>query len=174
MKLLITISILLFSSNTIAQEKVINSILPKNAINFNVLGDLSIVSVSYERAIWLDSDNFLTSKLGIGYNDNKKFSLDLIGPPRTIVLERYFTIPYHITACFGNGKHFLELGAGGTYLKGDRLADNFVYPIFGYRLMGHKTSNGSLRIYLNIPIYKGLWDVKFRFYPFGLNLGIIF
>lgn len=177
MKLLVIIVTLIISWTTIAQEKIDKSTLPKNAINFNVLGDISIISASYERAIWFDSFIFFTAKMGIGYNDNKRFSIDLNlygAGPSTFILERYLTSPYHITACYGDGRHFFEVGVGGTYLKGNSFEHNLFYPIFGYRLMGHKTSNGSFRIYLNIPLTESMWDVKFRVYPFGLNMGIIF
>jgi len=77
---------------------------PVNSIRGNVLGDGSLLSVNYERLFPFNERFFLTAKLGLGFTVEDK------SIPGTISLDSYITIPHHITANLGKGKHFFELG----------------------------------------------------------------
>lgn len=144
---------------------------PLNSTYINLLGDASLISVNYERLYFLSSNFMLTGKLGLGYNEESSFGGD--------VVERFITIPHHITGNFGKGRHFFEFGVGGTVMN-DGKEENFygtdvnylLYPIVGYRISPLNSGKVNFRIFGHIPTQT---TNKFNnFIPFGFSLGASF
>ncbi len=156
----------LFAQN---QEGIIKA-RPINNINLNLLGDASIISVNYERQIIVSSIFILSSKLGLGYNE--EFQICIWGPCST-PSEKYLTIPHHITGNIGKGKHFFEFGLGGTIINGNTTQPYLLYPIFGYRILPLNSNKLNFRIFGQIP-FSGTETEDILFIPFGLSLGVSF
>ena len=167
--LLTTISLMSFSQK---QEEIIDT-RPLNNININLLGDASRVSINYERQFLVSTTFNLTSKLGLGYNQEYQLCLGGgCGPP-----DKYFTLPHHITGNLGKGRHFFEFGFGGTFLTGNKTLFYYIYPTIGYRISPLKSKKINFRIFGQVPLYKfdrldQLND--FIFLPFGLSMGMSF
>ena len=146
---------------------------PLNNIYLNFLGDFSNVTINYERVFFIESIFFLTGKIGIGFT--KELELNLFG--EAAPTKRFLTIPLHITANVGKGKHFFEFGIGGTLVSGDPvvLDKQFIpYPIIGYRIQPLNFKKANFRIFFTWPFsgmdgLNGVWIS-----PFGFSIGISF
>jgi len=112
-KILLTIFLLTLLFRINAQE------IPstKNAFFSEAVGSGLIISVNYERHLYLNESLFVAPKIGLGWI--------IIGG----------TIPHGVTINYGN-RHKLEVGIGGTYVAGS-LFENFEgylpHGILGYR-----------------------------------------
>lgn len=140
---------------------------PLNSININLIGDASLISINYERQYFISPTFILTGKLGFGYNE--EFQLCFFGECGPA--EKYLTIPHHITANLGKGRHFFEFGLGGTIICGNTSQPYFLYPMVGYRLLPLESNRINFRIFGQIP-FSGFDTDDIIFFPFGLNLGI--
>lgn len=142
---------------------------PLNGIYLNLLGDASLISVNYERIVFVSPAFALSGKLGLGYN--KEFKLCLFGvcPPA----DEYATIPHHITVNFGKGRHFFEFGLGGTLISGNKSQPYLLYPIFGYRILPLSSNKTNFRLFAQIP-FQRLEKPGILFSPIGLSLGVSF
>ncbi|MGB4291539.1 MAG: hypothetical protein WBJ37_01485 [Bacteroidales bacterium] len=104
MRKIVLLTILLFTGRALFaqnQEDIIDS-RPLNNISLNLLGDVSIISINYERQILVCPTFILSNKLGLGYNEEFEFCIfGPCSPP-----EKYLTIPHHITGNIGRGRHF--------------------------------------------------------------------
>lgn len=147
----------------------ITNVNPRNDINLTLLGDASILSISYGRLIYLTKHLVLSGKVGIGYNEKFIFYLGNGNHPPP---DRYLTVPLHITANIGGRSHYLEFGMGGTFLAGN-TAENFIpYPIVGYRSIPRK-SKTNFRLFAGIPILDNQ-NRDILFIPFGVSFGANF
>lgn len=144
-------------------------IRPGNNSIANLWGDISIISIGYERLFFTSPTSFLAGKVGIGYSE--ELQLCLFGPC-TSVPEKYFTFTHHFSFNFGNGKHFFEAGVGGTYANGINKNFYFLYPLAGYRLQPLHRVVG-FRIYMNIPL-SGIHNADIPISPIGANLLVNF
>lgn len=142
---------------------------PQNSFALNMFGDASITSVGYERLFANKPGFFLTGKIGIGLN--QEFKICVWGPCDPP--EMFLTIPHHITANFGKGRHFLEIGLGGSIIAGNTRQHYFIYPILGYRFQPIKSKKLNFRIYGSIP-FTGMNTDDIMFIPVGLSLGWCF
>jgi hypothetical protein len=134
------------------------------------LGDASLFSINYERQFLVSSTIILSSKFGLGYNE--EFKLCIIGPCSSSP-EKYLTIPHHITGNFGKGKYFFEFGLGGTIINGNTNQPYLLYPIVGFRTLPLMSNKFNFRIFGQIP-FSGLETEDIIFIPFGVSLGISF
>lgn len=169
---IILLTLLLIAGATLfaqGQEE-INNDRPLNSINLNLLGDASLISLNYEKQSLLSPTFILSSKLGLGYNE--EFQLCIFGPCSSPP-EKYLTIPHHITGNIGKGIHFFEFGLGGTIIYGKTSQPYFLYPIVGYRILPLKSGKFNFRIFGQIP-FSGLEADDILFIPFGLNFGVSF
>ena len=141
---------------------------PQNNIFLNLLGDASIISINYERLLFISPDFFLAGKLGVGYNE--EFNICLSGECPS---ESFTTITHHITGNLGKGRHLVELGLGGTIINGNTDENYLAYPIVGYRLHPLKSGKVSFRIYGSVP-FTGLDTEDILFMPVGISVGISF
>ncbi len=137
--------------------------IPKNYIYFNLLGDASITSFSYERLLLISPGLKLAGKSGIGLNQE----LNIMGGSANL----FATIPHHITSNFGKSKHHLEIGLGGTAIFGKTNEPYLLYPIVGYRFMPLRENKINFRIYVSYP-FSGLETDVIFFIPLGLSIGI--
>lgn len=106
----------------------------------------------------------LSGKVGYGYS--QEFCVLCNGID-------YRTIPLHLTANFGTGSHFLEVGLGGTVTIG--YSNHNIYPIIGYRLQPLRTGGVNLRVFAHWPIKETFNNFDMRtthFPPLGLSFGI--
>lgn len=163
--LITTTSFISFSQQ---QEEIIDE-RPLNNIYINLLGDASRVSINYERHFLVGTTFNLTSKLGLGYNE--EFNFGGSSP------DKYFTLPHHITGNLGKGRHFFEFGLGGTFLTGNKTLFYYLYPTIGYRISPLKSKKINFRIFGQLPLYK--YDKldqlnDFTLLPIGLSMGISF
>lgn len=136
-----------------------------NHINFNLGGDGALLGLVYEHFQPVNNI-FLSSKIGVGYQENFRFS----GPPK----KQFLTIPHHYTVNFGKKEIFFEAGLGGTLLFGPADIPYLVYPTLGIRTLPlSRTNRSNLRLYLNIPFSESFWDDIF-FIPLGISFGYNF
>lgn len=142
---------------------------PLNSIYLNLLGDASLISVNYERQFLVRPNLLISSKLGLGFNN--EFQLCLFGgcPPP----EKYVTIPHNITGNLGKGRHFLEFGIGGTIISGNTRKPYILYPIVGYRFLPLKSKKLIFRVFGQFP-FTGDDDIDIFFIPLGVSFGISF
>lgn len=143
---------------------------PLNSINLNLLGDASLIALNYERAFVLSPDLILTSKIGLGYNE--EFQICIFGPC-VDPPSKYRTIPHHLTANFGKGTNLFEIGLGGTKIYGDTRQPYLFYPIVGFRVLPLKSGKANFRLFVQLP-FSGLETDGYIFIPIGLNFGTSF
>ena len=144
---------------------------PKDNINLNILGDASILSVNYERLLFISRYTFLSGSLGIGYNEivDFRFWRWKEGPDN----KEYMTIPFHLTGNIGMRSAFFEIGMGGTIITTDVKQKYRLYPIYGFRLQPLRSNNVSLRIFGSYP-YNVHQEEYGVFVPFGVSIGYSF
>jgi len=173
-KTLLTVVLLAFSWQLLLSQSTMDSsnMRPMNNVNLSFIGDVSVISINYERLFLVKSNSFITGKLGVGFNQEFQICFSSnCGPP-----ENFTTIPHHITANVGKGKHFFEFGLGGTFISGNDDHNYLLYPIIGYRLQPIKSNRVNLRVFGVIhqntnasDFYGDVWLV-----PLGLSFGVIF
>ncbi len=144
---------------------------PVHQIGIGLLGDAAVAALYYERLINVKPDRFLVAgKVGFGYNQTLDLCLaQSCGSQSTT----YLAVPHHVTANFGEGRHFVELGAGGTYLFSPTNEVYVPYIVLGYRHRPLRTNKVGLRVYGCIPIAREQLD-DISFFPLGLSLGYCF
>ncbi|MCB0504296.1 MAG: hypothetical protein KDC58_02225 [Cyclobacteriaceae bacterium] len=138
-------------------------IRPLNKVHFNLLGNASLVSLEYERSIPVNRNLFIAGGLGIGYNLEFQICLSgHCGPP-----DNYLTIPHYITSNYGDGRHLLEVGLGGTYISGNPSRKYLFYPMVGYRLQFKNPRKAYFRVFAQVPF--GGWEDEIIFSPVGVS-----
>ena len=136
-----------------------------NYIFLNVIGDVSLVSLNYERSYFFSSKFRIAGKIGIGYNIN--FLLDKPS-------EHFFTLPNHLMAIYGNMYNF-ELGIGSTLIIGaESSSEYYLYPSAGYRLIFYTKDMGLTCIRLFGTILPNWDSYSYVAIPFGVSLGTSF
>ena len=186
---LILLSLLFcFGSEIKAQEKSISQIekiksiedRPLNNISLNLLGDASRISFNYEKQYLVGKSNILSTKVGLGYN--QEFCISF-GAGSCSPVEDYLTIPHHFTANIGKRRSFFEFGLGGTILSGKTTWPYVLYGILGYRFLPLQLNKFNFRIYFQPPIptreLKKPVDNDFPhpdilYIPFGVSVGFSF
>ncbi len=151
-----------------SQEK-IRDVRPLNSLSLNLFGEASIFSFNYEKEFIVSRNCILSSKIGLGFN--QEFKLCLFGPCSPA--HNYITIPHHITANFGESGHLFELGLGGTIVNGITNQHYVLYPIYGYRFLPLQPRKINFRIFGEIP-FTGFDIEDYIFSPIGLNIGFSF
>lgn len=150
---------------------------PLNSLNLNFLGDGSFLSLHFDRLIPLPSQNFLSAKLGLGFNPKDAWSTQG-GADQWA--DGYLTVPYHLTANFGKGKHYLEVGLGGTHYPGLSGNPYYLYPLVAYRIKPTSSFRGQFRVFVQLPLIDPSgWNPKAYggnpvFLPLGLSFGLGF
>lgn len=147
-------------------QEVLDETRPDNGISLNLLGDGSLISINYEHHLISEPNFLLAGKVGLGYNEEFKFCFGTCSPA-----ESYLTLPHHITANIGKGRHFLELGLGGTFVLGETSQPYLIYPIIGYRLSPLRSNKTTFRIFGQWPI-SGIETDDIIFIPLGISVGI--
>ena len=146
---------------------------PLNNISLNFFGDASKISINYEKQYLLTESGFLSTKFGLGYN--QEFCLSLFGLSCSNI-EEYLTIPHHVTVNFGKRRSFFEFGLGGTILYGETSEPYIIYPIIGYRFLPLQSNKINFRLYFLPPPYadgpSGQPDIIFS--VFGVSVGTSF
>ncbi|MFD2515934.1 hypothetical protein ACFSRY_18830 [Pontibacter locisalis] len=143
-------------------------IRPQNNIYINLLGDASIVSLNYDRLLFISQGFFFSGKVGVGYNE--EFS---ICSSEGCSPEQFITVTHHVTGNLGKGRHFAEFGLGGTLINGNTNEKYLAYPIVGYRLQPLRSKKVNLRVYGSVP-FTGLDTEDILYAPYGLSVGISF
>ena len=167
-KIFLTILLILTGTAIYAQDKEKPlTTRPLNNINLNFLGDMSFISLDYERLLIGGQIFLLTAKLGVGYTD------EIIMAGTHDNNTKYLTVPHHITANIGKKRHFAEIGLGGTAFLGQETTGYMLYPIVGYRLQPLKTNNIDLRVYFNYP-FETNYNVSIEAAVFGVCVGVSF
>lgn len=171
MKTIILIFILLLPGmETYSQnpEKMVDS-RPLNSVYLNFFGDASFISLNYERQFLVSKTFIISSKVGLGYNEEFQF----LCFPLCLSNEKYLTVPHHITANLGKERHFFEFGFGGTNVIGNESQPYFFYPIVGYRFLPVRSGKFNFRAFVKIP-FSELESDNIIFIPLGLSFGISF
>ena len=186
--IILTILLLLFVTEIKAQKKSISKIenikdsidRPLKSIGLNFLGDASRISINHEKLYLVGKSNILSTKLGLGYN--QEFCISF-GSGSCSAKEDYLTIPHHFTANIGKKRSFFEFGLGGTMISGKTTWPYILYGIIGYRFLPLQSNKFNFRIYFQPPIpirkLKKPIDNDFPhpdilYIPLGLNIGISF
>ena len=152
---------------------------PLKSIGLNFLGDASIISINHEKLYLVGKSNILSTKLGLGYN--QEFCISFYSG-QCSPIEDYLTIPHHFTANIGKKRSFFEFGLGGTMISGKTNwpgGPYILYVIIGYRFLPLLSNKFNFRIYCQPPIPIGKVDNDFSlpdfiYIPLGLNIGISF
>ena len=137
---------------------------PENVIYGNLLGDVSLISINYERDFFSHEHYFLAAKLGLGYNE--EFCIIFCEDQ----LRTYTTVPIALTGNIGGGRNYFEFGLGYSWISG---IDDMVYPVLGYRLHSKKPGRAVFKVYSNGWPLGGVSDY-IVFSPIGLGLGVAF
>ncbi len=166
-------ALFLFTSIAVFAQpsEVITSERPQNAIAVGALGDFSLFTLHYERLFSYRPNFFIVGKMGIGFTE--EFELCLYGScdsPKT----NFFTIPHHLSANWGSGRHYFELGLGGTFINGPTDYPYIVYPIIGYRIHPLRNKAFNFRAWINIPFGGFGKDYEYLVSPIGISLGSAF
>ena len=140
---------------------------PLNIVSVNLFGDASAISLNYERLFQINDHFVVSSKLGLGYNE--EFKLCLWESP--CIPDTFITMPHHITGNLGKKQHFFEFGLGGTALMGGNSNSYIMYPTVGYRIVPLRKNRLNFRIFAQYPLWGGF---KVLFMPVGVNLGLSF
>lgn len=137
-------------------------------MSLNVAGDVSILSLGFDKLFFIKPALTISGKLGLGFNGE----FDLTDNPS----NTYFILPHHVTANYGKKKSFLEFGIGGSFVTGSQISEYFVYPILGYRFHPFKNPGFSFRVWLFYPIGQTsrLEELNILLAPYGLSFGIAF
>ena len=140
---------------------------PRHNINLNLFGDASIVSVNYEQLFANNRKFFIAGNVGIGYSESSGL------PNKNTSL---LAIPLHVSANYGEKRHYLEMGLGGTLLFYGNLSywDYCIYPMIGYRLQPKKKDKFSFRIYAGYPVTDKIDMDNYWFFPVGISVGFCF
>jgi hypothetical protein len=139
---------------------------PLNSVNINLLGDISLISINYERYYLINPSFVLNSKLGVGLNPES--------PCCGTIPPIYITIPHHISGNIGKGKHFFEFGLGGTIIGGYDQKPYLLYPILGYRFLPIESGKVNFRFFGLLPFSGSLGADEIYILPVGFNVGISF
>jgi len=136
-----------------------------------MFGVSTIGSVGCERLFLLQNKSFITAQIGFGVT--QEFKICIWGPCDKP--DVYLTIPHHITANFGigKGKHFIEIGVGGTIIEGNITQHYQIYPILGYRFQPLKSKKLNFRVFGCYPLIQ-MHEKNILFIPVGLSLGYCF
>ncbi|NNF33882.1 MAG: hypothetical protein HKN68_07225 [Saprospiraceae bacterium] len=138
---------------------------PLNSFNINLLGDVSILSVNYERQVLISPTFILSNKLGLGYHVESCFFCKIEDP------NYYLTLPHHLTGNLGRGSNFFEFGLGGTMFIGDIPRHYLLYSIIGYRVLPLRSGKMNFRVFFHLPFLDpNHFDIFFM--PFGLSFGV--
>ena len=147
---------------------------PLKSIGLNFLGDASKISINHEKLYLVGKSNILSTKLGLGYN--QEFCISFYSG-QCSAKEDYLTIPHHFTANIGKKRSFFEFGLGGTMIYGKTNWPYILYGIIGYRFLPLQSNKFNFRIYFQppIPILAKLpFNFLYVYSPLGLNIGISF
>ena len=161
----------LISFSTFGQRDVVES-RPLNNYGLGVGGISPRISFNYER-LFKGNDNLIISgQLGVGELEISYLCLNFSGGPSNCPpSELYFTIPHHLSANFGKGRHFFEIGIGGTAIVDYYDLPYIIGPIMGYRILPLNKGKINFRIYGSLP-FTGYDTGGFIYIPIGLNLGL--
>ncbi|MCB0639629.1 MAG: hypothetical protein KDC54_23555 [Lewinella sp.] len=143
--------------------------LSPNNVNVILLGNGSAFSFTYERLLVVGPTSILAASGGLGYASETRFCLGgCAGEP-----DYYLTFPHQLTANFGQGDHFFELGLGGTVVLGNTEENYFLYPILGWRVHPIRSGDLVFRLFATMP-FSGLDTADLLWVPVGASLGWIF
>jgi len=140
---------------------------PDFILSGNLSSGASLFSVGFEKLFFIKSNVVLAAKVGFGYN--QEFQLFSSEPP-----TNYFVMPHHVTCNFGMNKSYLELGAGGSLVRGGGQTYYLVFPILGYRYHPFRNPGFSFRAWLYFPFGQDFITEynEVLFAPVGLSFGI--
>src|SRR5690606_7219041 len=133
---------------------------PLNTLNISILGDASAVAINYEKLFLVNKAFIISSKLGIGYNEELRFCF--FGQCTTPV-KQFFTLCHHITGDYGKGRYFYEFALGGTIVIGNTTRPYLFYPTLGYRYLPVSPRKSNFRVYGQIPVTGFETDDLFSF-----------
>lgn len=173
MKRIILLLVLFYSTLTIRAQNDERPPVsdPKNSVNIDLLGNATLVGISYERIIKISRNSFLAGKVGVGYG--KELLLDYYDTLAT-KFPVYISLPHQITFNIGKNRNFIEAGAGGTIILGNASPHYVPYFTAGYRFRPLYAGNIKFRIFGNfLPINHKSYRNIF-FVPFGMSLGLCF
>lgn len=147
---------------------------PLNNFSLNVLGEASIMSLNFERLFPLGKSVLLSAKIGLGANVD---FCGLIQCEENYKSKLAITLPHHITANFGRGKAFFEIGYGGTYFLWNYNPVYLPSAIIGFRMQPLKQGKFVFRIFSQVPLVNsdsGLHYGDILFIPLGFSFGSSF
>ena len=169
-KLLLSIIILILSSNTFSQENKFFNQRPDRNITLSLGGDGGIISMNHEKLNIISYNLILATEIGIGATQD----VSILDPN-----HYYLSLPLNISVCFGKRMHLFEAGFGSTIHL--RINDSFyefcIYPILGYRIQPVKPRKLMFKIFTSIPYnlnyqtYINLKDSEVFFIPIGISIG---
>lgn len=140
-----------------------------NNLNIGLLGEASVLSLSYERLFILTPGLLLSAEVGVGFN--KEFELCIFGPCEAP--QSYAVFPHHLTLNIGRRKNHLELGVGGGRVSSIASKGYVVFPIIGYRHQPTEFNKAVFRIHISPPVTVS-GDLNMLNSPIGFNVGITF
>ncbi len=155
------------SYSQITEHDLRNTIDRYNIIDITLLGQGGFLSANYSRILLVRQKYFLNISAGMGM----------------VPFYAGFSVPHQLTFNIGRKTSFLEVGLGGTYMRGKTDSSGYtettttyiLSPIVGWRK--NFRSHLVLRIYAN-PLFDTSGDSIYENYsivPFlGISLGYSF
>jgi hypothetical protein len=141
---------------------------PDFIISGNISSGAALLSLDFEKLIYLKSNRILAAGLGLGFN--QEFNIFSNGESPT----NYFMLPHHITWNFGKKRSFFELGVGASWVSGDKQNWYLVYPMLGYRFHPFKNPGFSFKVWAYYLFGQTFVTVyaETLFSPVGLSIGL--
>jgi len=155
------------SYSQISDNDLKNTISRKNIIDITLAGQGGFLSANYSRILMVNQKFFLIASAGMG----------------VIPFYAGFSVPHQLTFNIGKKSSFLEVGLGGTYMRGKTDSSGYtetttsylLSPIVGWRK--NFDSNLVFRVYANplIDVSGGTIYEDMAIVPFlGISLGYSF
>lgn len=176
MKKTIFLALAFVASNLLAQQKSDSiGLIQSSNIYATALGDISYLSLNFEKRYVINSYIFATGKIGLGLT--KEFHLHFnfwgSGSNYNYPDQYYLTLPHHVSLNFGYRRSFFEIGMGGVFVPLSSYSyyeAYYLYPFVGYRYQPLHFNKLLFRIFVSYPL-KGVFGDNFIFIPVGLSLG---
>lgn len=132
---------------------------------FTLFGDVSYLSVNFEKRYVINPGFFVAGKIGLGFSREISF----FNSP----VDTYLALPHQISLNLGHRSSFFEIGMGGTYVPYKPYDPYyFLYPFAGYRFQGLNANKLLMRIFVSYPL-SGDFLQGLLFIPFGFSIGTV-
>lgn len=165
-RILTALGFLLLSLFAPAQDSLTWKNRHRNALEGNLFGNATTLSIDYERILLNQERFFLIFKTGIG------LSLVTCQDCDDVKANAVNTFPLVLTGNSGKGRNYFEYGIGYTFVMNPSL-ENYLYAILGYRHLPKKSSGAIFKLFISRLLIQEQMNSTF-IAPIGISFGVGF